>query len=107
MTQEKLDANVLVARYIGAKTNKETSFPIKEEELWIPIIGISSKHMLDYDRKMDWLYPVYQRICKFMEGDFYGLDSYTMVLVNEKFTLIEINLRTGKSIEILFTKIVE
>lgn len=69
MTQKEIDESILLAFYMGAKTHKEVQFNIHEYELYIPFHCIISRNDLKYTRSMDWLYPVYQKICKWISSE--------------------------------------
>lgn len=71
MTEEQiLDGNKLIAEFMGAKYDKDTSFPIHPDDLWLPIHGICNfktikigkGKILLYHKSWDWLMPVVEKI---------------------------------------------
>jgi hypothetical protein len=68
------EGNVLIAEFMGAKYDKDTSFPIHPDDLWLPFHGIcnwTKKHSktLQYHLSWDWLMPVVEKIEKIGETD--------------------------------------
>lgn len=67
--------NRIIAEFMGAKYNKDTSFPMRHDELWLPIHGVcnfigTNGKCLRYDSSWDWLMPVIEKIEELEEGRF-------------------------------------
>lgn len=59
--------NRIIAEFMGAKYNKDTSFPMRHDELWLPIHGVcnfigTNGKRLRYDSSWDWLMSVVEKI---------------------------------------------
>jgi hypothetical protein len=109
MTQEELEGNKLIAKYIGATKREQGSFelynfPEKTKE------GFKSYDViyLEFHCSMDWLYPVYQKIVKWHEkGNNDKLDIYSKTLLNSKYLDCILKVSGGESVSEIFKKIVE
>jgi hypothetical protein len=54
--------NILITEFMGGKYDKDTSFPIHPDDMWLPFHGIVRKQHLNYDKSWDWLMPVIEKI---------------------------------------------
>ena len=59
--------NRLIAEFMGAKYDKDTSFPMHPDDLWLPMHGIcnftgTNGKCLKYNSSWDWLMPVVSKI---------------------------------------------
>jgi hypothetical protein len=59
--------NRMIAEFMGAKYDKDTSFPIHPNDLWLPMHGVcnftsTNGNCLRYHSSWDWLMPVVEKI---------------------------------------------
>ena len=67
MTQEEiLEGNKLIAQFMGSKLKGESLLSInkilQQDELWLPLHGITTFSRLKYHSSWDWLFPVLEKI---------------------------------------------
>ena len=93
---------------MNAKTSKEyTEYNIADDELWIPNHGVCKEYLLGYYRSMSWLYPVYQKIVKFMSNNSeVKLDPYSKMLLHQQYIKCESTISCGHDVNLLFNEIV-
>jgi len=65
--KEILEGNKLIAKFMGGKYNKEVSFKLKEDEIWIPIHCKTNIMELKYHSSWDWLMPVLIKVVSMKE----------------------------------------
>lgn len=73
---EIIEGNKLIAEFMGGKYDKNTSFPIHPDDIWLPVHGIvnfktielGKGKALKYHSSWDWLMPI---INKIYESDWY------------------------------------
>jgi len=107
MTHEELEGNKLIAIYMGASI---TNIPGIQKPILYPVNGGNSIFLtrLKYHKSMDWLYPVYQKICNMMDSVTYEtLDPYSKMLLEDKLDKIQNGLIDVDEVKTLFNKIVE
>jgi len=108
MTQEELEGNKLVAIYMDASI---TDIPGMQKPIVYPVNGGNSVFLtrLKYHKSMDWLYPVYQKICKFMQSEIFlgHKDNYGKSLLYQSFFRIAALLNHGEDVFLIFKEIVE
>ena len=71
-----IEGNKLIAEFMGGKYDKDTTFKIQSDEIWLPIHGIvncatieSGKgRIIQYHTSWDWLMPVVEKIENFNDG---------------------------------------
>jgi len=76
-TEEILQGNKLIAEFMGAKYDKDTSFCMHPNDLWLPIHGVvnykttesGSGKTLHYHSSWDWLMPVVEKIESMLHDD--------------------------------------
>ena len=112
MTHEELEGNELLATYMGAKypLRDELSFPMDKYDVWLPFHGIKHINRLEYHKSMDWLYPVYQKICKYTGSEKFDLhktDPYGYEELTTQFNICYERIGDGEDISELFKEIVE
>jgi hypothetical protein len=61
------ESNKLIADFMGAKYDKDTSFPMHSDDLWLPIHGVCNFNSMNgkclrYHSSWDWLMPVVEKI---------------------------------------------
>ena len=113
MTREEIiKVNGVIAKYMGAKypLKGELSFPMDKYEIWLPIHGIKHIHRLNYNCSMDWLYPVYQKICQWLDSEEYldlGLnDPYGYQEITAQFNVCCDRIGDGDPISEVYMEIV-
>lgn len=68
--EEILESNKLIAEFMGGKYNNQVNFRIAQNEIWLPIHGVTkfntadlgSGKILEYHKSWDWLMPVVEKI---------------------------------------------
>lgn len=68
--KEIIEGNRLIAEFMGGKYDKDTTFPIHQDNIWIPIHGIvncktvepGKGKTIQYNSSWDWLMPVVEKI---------------------------------------------
>lgn len=68
------EINKIFADFMGAKYDKDTSFPMHPNDLWLPMHGIcnftgTNGKCLRYDSSWGWLMPVVEKILTLFGGD--------------------------------------
>jgi len=107
MTQEEIEGNKLIGYYMGATI---IDIPGIQKTIMYPVNGGEAKFVtrLRYNKSMDWLYPVYQKIYEFVRSrQCEELDSYTKMLLRVKAIDCSITIEQGKPISEIFKEIVE
>ena len=67
--------NKLIAEFMGAKYDKDTTFPIHKDDLWLPVHGIvrftaiNNGKTINYHKSWDWLMPVVSKCYEYGELD--------------------------------------
>lgn len=72
-----LESNKLIAEFMGAKYDKDTRFPMHQDDLWLPIHGICNYTTIEvgrgktlrYHNSWDWLMPVVEKIESLLPDD--------------------------------------
>lgn len=65
--KEILEGNKLIAEFMGGKYDKDTTFPIHSDDIWLPIYGIvnyktiNNGKIIEYHQSWDWLMPVVEK----------------------------------------------
>jgi hypothetical protein len=75
-TKTILENNRLIAEFMGAKYDKDTSFPIHHNDLWLPTYGICNcttidfgmGKILNFHASWDWLMPCVEKINNELHG---------------------------------------
>ena len=76
-SDEIIKQNKLIAEFMGGKYDKDVSFPIHPDDIWLPFHGIVSYktieigkgQILSYHDCWEWLMPVLEKIVRTKVGD--------------------------------------
>jgi len=84
-----MEDNELIAEFMGGKYDKDTSFPIHPDDIWLPFHGIVRKEYLNYNKSWDWLMPVVEKIVPPVGWPIDGIKYQTNVMNQLQYAKIE------------------
>ena len=98
--------NTLIAEFMGGKYDKDTSFPIHPDDIWLPFHGIVRKKHLSYHTSWDWLMPVVEKIESISDTE---LTCMTAEIKEYQFQIYLSNtcLRGTNKLELIYQAVVE
>jgi hypothetical protein len=123
MDNKIISDNKLIAEFMGGKYDKDTSFPIHPDDMWLPYHGIVNANTLElgkgnimlYHKSWDWLMPVVDKIENIVhttdKARFYFsiCKNYVEIKMHpfiKDFPIIDINVDPEKKLIALYTCVI-